>query len=83
MIDCCGSQQWYDRSMSSLDAWAARGEPASVIVLTWNPATGSLVRYSDADAPCLRSAARALVASWGPEVLDRGVGTLLGEGREE
>lgn len=76
-IDCCGPEQWFDRSINAIKAWVNQSDPAPLMVLVWQPTSGELVLTSDADAPCLRDRMMVLAASWGPDPLDRGVGGLL------
>jgi hypothetical protein len=77
LIDCCGPEQWFARSVATIAAWASRPDPAPLMVLAWQPTTGALVRYSDADAPCLLSRMTAMAAASSPEDLDRGIGDLV------
>jgi hypothetical protein len=77
LIDCCGPEQWFARSLATIAAWASRPEPAPLVVLAWQPTTGALVRYSDADAPCLLRRMKRMAAASSSEDLDRGVGDLV------
>ena len=77
LIDCCGPEQWFARSVGTIGAWASRPEPASLVVLAWQPTTGALVRYSAADAPCLLSRMTPMAAASSPEDLDTGIGDLV------
>jgi hypothetical protein len=82
LIDCCGPEQWFARSVATIAAWASRPDPAPLVVLAWRPTTGALVRYSDADAPCLLDRMTVMAAASSPEDLDRGIGDLVrGVGR--
>ena len=77
LIDCCGAEQWFDRSLPEIKRWAEQPEPAPVIVVAWQPDTGTLVRASDSETPCLRDRALLLIQAWSPELLDRGIGNLV------
>jgi hypothetical protein len=77
LIDCCGPEQWFARSLPVIAAWASRPDPAPLVVLAWEPTTGALMRASDVEAPCLRGRMTPMAASSTPEDLDRGVGDLI------
>jgi hypothetical protein len=77
VIDCCGPEQWFGRSRATIAAWASRPEPAPLVVLAWQPTTGALVRYADADTPCLLGRMTPLATVTSAEDLDKGVGDLI------
>ena len=77
LIDCCGPEQWFARSLATIKDWAGRPRVSPVVVLAWHPTTGALVRYSDAEAPCVLDRMRAMAKALSPEDLDRGVGELV------
>jgi hypothetical protein len=78
-IDCCGAEQWFDRSISAIESWANRSDPVPLLVLAWQPSSGELVRASDSEAPCLRKRMMLLAGAWSAELLDRGIVSLVSD----
>ena len=77
LIDCCGRDQWFARSVATIDAWANRLEPAPLVVLAWQPTTGALMRYADADTPCLLARMSAPVTVTSADALDQAIGDMV------
>lgn len=76
-IDCCPAEQWFARTRQQLASWLRGPGRASVIVLSWDAASGQLSRYTSREVPALADEAAGLAGAENPRALSRRVDALL------
>lgn len=76
-IDCCPPEQWFARTRQQLVSWSHGPGSAAVVVLSWDAASGRLVRVTSQEIPPLAEEVASLAEAETPRALSRRLDALL------
>jgi hypothetical protein len=75
LIDCC-RDQWMERTRRTIEAWSQKPS-APLVALTWDARNGTYAKWTDREAPALRSQVMALLEADTFEAMDRAMLAIL------